>query len=115
LNYARVPSADDITGVQAIYPTTAFFSKSTLSGTVRTTANVPVFGAVVVAVNASGQPVASALTDTNGQYTIAGLDAGTYTVYAQPLDGATTAANVYTLPRIYPGQNVNTSFTARFR
>jgi Matrixin/Carboxypeptidase regulatory-like domain len=115
LNYPRVPSADDMAGVQVIYPTAAFSAKSTVSGTVRTTANAPVFGAVVVLVNSSGQPVASTLTDPNGQYTIAGLDAGNYTVYAQPLDGAITASNVYTLPRIYPGQNVNTAFTARFR
>lgn len=115
VSYQRVPSADDIAGISSIYPSASFSSKGSLSGTVRTTANIPVYGANVVAVNSSGQPVASAVTDTNGFYTIVGLDAGSYTVYAEPLNGPITAGNIYTLPRIFPGQTVNTNFTTRFR
>jgi hypothetical protein len=106
---------DDTAGVSSIYPSASLSLKGTLSGTVRSTANVPVYGAVVVAVNGTGQPVASAVTDPNGQYTIVGLESGTYTVYAEPLDGPTSSANVSTLSQIYPGQTVNTSFTTRFR
>jgi matrixin/carboxypeptidase family protein len=115
LSYPRTPSTDDMAGVSTIYPNAAFTLKGTLSGTVRTTASVPVYGAVVVAVNSGGQPVASAITDPNGQYTIAGLEAGSYFLYAEPLDEPTSAGQIYTLPRIYPAQTVNTSFTTRFR
>ena len=90
-------------------------SNATLSGTVRTTANVAVYGAVVVAVNSTGQPVASAVTDPSGRYSISGLESGTYTVYAEPLDGPTGSANVSTLSEIFAGQTVNTNFTTRFR
>jgi hypothetical protein len=74
-----------------------------------------VYGAIVVAVNANGLPVASGLTDPNGRYTISGLDAGAYTVYAESMDLPLTIGNVSTLPRIYPGMVVSTNFTTRFR
>ena len=89
--------------------------KGAIQGAVRTITNVPVYGAVVVALNASGQPVASAVTDPMGQYSIMGLDAGSYTVYAQPLDGFTTSDDFPTLSDIYPGRTVMTGFDARFR
>ncbi|HYR86835.1 MAG TPA: matrixin family metalloprotease [Terriglobia bacterium] len=111
----RTPGTDDIAGVSSIYPAASFSSKGTLRGTVRTTANMPVYGAVVVALNNSGQPVASAITDPSGQYTIMGLDSGSYTVYAQTLEGFTTSTTIKTLSEIYAGQTVDTSFTARFR
>jgi hypothetical protein len=101
--------------VSTIYPSPAFATKGTIRGTVRNTANAPVYGAIVVAVNANGLPVASGLTDPNGQYTIAGLDAGPYTVYAESMDMPLTIGNVSTLPRIYPGLVVSTNFTTRFR
>jgi hypothetical protein len=73
-----------------------------------------VFGAIVVAVNASGQPAASTLSDPSGLYTIQGLPAGSYTVYAEPLNGRIGVANIYTLTPIYPSATVNTSFTTRY-
>jgi hypothetical protein len=115
VNYAKALSTDDMIGVSTIYPSAAFAATGTLSGTVRNTSNVPVYGAIVVAVNASGQPVASAITDPGGLYTIAGLDPGTYTVYAEPMDGPFQSGNAATLARIHPGAAVNTSFTTRFR
>lgn len=114
-NYAKALSADDINGVSTIYPAATFATKGKISGTIRTTANVAVYGAIVVAVNSSGSPVATAITNPSGQYTIEGLDAGSYTVYAEPLDQPLTIGNVPTLPRIYPGQTVNTNFTTRYR
>ena len=77
--------------------------------------SAPVYGAIVVAVNATGTPVASAVTNPSGQYTIAGLDAGAYTVFAEPLDRPLEVGNLNTLSLIYPGQNVNTNFTTRYR
>jgi hypothetical protein len=115
VNYPKVLSTDDMIGVSTIYPSAAFAAKGTLSGTVRSTSNTPVYGAIVVAINASGQPVASAITDPGGLYTIAGLDPGTYTVYAEPMDAPFQSGNAATLARIYPGSAVNTSFTTRFR
>jgi hypothetical protein len=111
----RSLSADDIAGVSSIYPSAAFMSKGSVQGVVRTTTNVPVYGAVVVALNAGGQPVGSAVTDPNGQYSIMGLDGGSYTVYAQPLDGFTTSDDFDTLSDIYPAKTVMTGFNARFR
>lgn len=114
-NYPKVISTDDAAGVSTIYPAPVFATKGTLSGTVRTTTNTAVYGAIVVAVNASGQPVASALTNPNGQYTIAGLEPGPYTLYAEPLDQPVTIGNLNTLSRIYPGTPALTNFTTRFR
>jgi hypothetical protein len=68
-----------------------------------------------VAVNSSGQPVASAITNPSGTYTIEGLDAGAYTIYAEPLDQPTTINNHQSLLVIYPGSSVNSAFTTRFR
>ncbi|MBI4475306.1 MAG: matrixin family metalloprotease [Acidobacteria bacterium] len=114
-NYARALSTDDIAAISTIYPAASFATKGKLSGSVRTTANAPVYGAIVVAVNSSGQPVASAITNPSGTYTIEGLDAGAYTVYAEPMDLPFTVGNVPTLPAIYPGQTVNSTFATRYR
>ena len=65
--------------------------------------------------NANGQPVASAITDPDGKYSIAGLDAGSYTVFAEPLDQPLRVSDVPTLARINPGKVVMTNFITRFR
>jgi hypothetical protein len=111
--YQRNLSADDIAGISTLYPPAAFASKGTLSGTVRTTSDVPVYGAIVVAINANGVPVASTVTDPSGTYSIQGLDPGSYTVYAEPLSGRIGPADIGTLSAIYSG-SVNTSFTTRY-
>lgn len=46
-----------------------------------------IFGAQVVAVSDRGQPVATALTTANGDFTLTGIPAGSYRIYAEPLDG----------------------------
>jgi len=113
--YPRTLSKDDMAGISILYPSSLFAAKGKLTGVVRTTTNVPVFGAVVVAVNANGAPVASSVTDPNGSYTIEGLDAGVYTVYAEPLDGPITINNISSLSTVYPGVSVNSTFTTRAR
>jgi hypothetical protein len=107
-------SSDDIAGISTLYPPSTFASKGTLSGTVRTTSNVPVYGAIVVAVDTNGVPVASTVTDPSGLYTIQGLTPGTYSVFAEPLSGTISAGNILTLQIIYPGSSVNTNFTTRY-
>jgi hypothetical protein len=111
----RTLTTDDIAGVSSLYPSASFLSTGTLKGTVRTTANVPVFGAVVIAINSQGQSVAGVLTEPNGQYSIMGLDPGDYTVYAQTLDVFTISQNFRTLSIAYPSSTVTTGFTGRFR
>ena len=77
--------------------------------------NVPVYGAVVVALDSAGKPAGSAITDPAGQYSIMGLDPGPYTLYAQPLQVFTNSSNFPTLSEIYPTETVVTGFTATFR
>jgi hypothetical protein len=113
----RTLSADDIAGISTLYPGPSFASKGKISGIIRTTANLPVYGAIVVAVNSAGIPVASTLTDPTGAYTIEGLDACAYTVFAEPLSGRITPANIVAYApntNLYPGSDVNTNFTTRY-
>jgi hypothetical protein len=76
-----------------------------------------IFAAQVVAVNDKGVPVASALTDSAGEFTIAGIPAGAYRLYAEPLDGPVSvsdlrgvwrqAAPVTSFPTRFYGQTVH--------
>jgi len=115
LFYARALQTDDIAGVSSIYPAASYLTRGSISGTVRLTSNATVYGALVVAVNSSGQPVASTISDNRGNYVIGGLAAGTYTIYAEPMDQPFSITNVNTLGRIFPSSTVTTSFTTRFR
>lgn len=53
-----------------------------------------VFAAQVVALNDRGEPVSTALTNANGDFTIQALPAGNYRLYAEPLDGPVDARNL---------------------
>ena len=50
-----------------------------------------------------------------GETTTTAVDPGTYTVYAEPLDGPIQITNITSLLRVYPTSTVNTNFTTRFR
>jgi hypothetical protein len=113
---SRTLTADDMIGVSTLYPTAAFAARGLIEGTVRTTTNDGVFGAIVVAVGANGQPMATTVTDPDGNYSIAGLPAGSYTLLAEPMDGPFTENNFLTpLSSLYPSKTVNINFTTRFR
>lgn len=114
-NFGRVLSTDETLAISSLYPTAAFSARGGISGFVRTTGNAPVYGALVVAVNSSGQPVASAATDPDGRYTIAGLDAGSYTLFAEPMDLPFRQSNWQTSNATYPGFTAFTNFTTRYR
>lgn len=46
-----------------------------------------IIAAQVVAMNEVGQPVGTVLTDSSGEFVLAGVPAGRYRLYAEPLDG----------------------------
>lgn len=84
--------ADEVHALRQAYPDGAFAS---LTGVVKHASDDNVIaGAHVVARDASGRTVASALTSSIGAFTIGGLDAGAYTLYTTPLEGAVTVANL---------------------
>ena len=115
VNAPRVLSSDDIAGVSSIYPTSAFLTRGSISGTVRLTSNASVYGAVVVAVDSNGQPAAHGVSDPSGYYTIYGLSPGTYTIYAEPMDQPYSPSDQSTLNRVFPGPTISTGFGTRFR
>jgi hypothetical protein len=53
-----------------------------------------VFAAQVVAVNELGEPVATGLTSTTGEFELKGVPAGAYRLYAEPLDGPVDTRNL---------------------
>lgn len=97
----RSLSADDVGGLRSIYPSASF---ARFSGRVERSDASPVRGAQVVAVDLSGRPRGAILTGSDGQFLLTGLDAGTYQLYAAPLDGPVTAQN------LSGGQIVDTNF-----
>jgi uncharacterized protein (TIGR03437 family) len=83
---ARTLSTDDQIAVSVIYPTPDFSSSTgSISGHVLDTSGTAIFGAHVVAVDANGVVITSALSQSDGSYSIPGLPPGDYNVYAQPL------------------------------
>jgi hypothetical protein len=79
--------SDDRIAIATTYPkTNPTLGGATLEGRV-VGDNGGIFGAQVVALNTRGEPVATALTDASGEFTIAGVPEGRYRLYAEPLDG----------------------------
>src|ERR1051326_1957520 len=102
--------SDDRIAIAAVYPKIdPTSSGATLTGRV-TSDGSGVFAAQVVALNDHGEPVATALTDSTGNFILEGVPDGTYRVYAEPLDGPVQPTN---LDGIYRSAKV-TSFATRF-
>lgn len=104
----RSLEADDRAAIAARYPVA--LARAVIEGTVLRGGR-PVRGAHVVAESDSGEPVSSTLTDAQGRYQIEGLAAGSYAVYAEPLNGRVTSAHLQTRNS---GQAVDTDFGATF-
>jgi len=86
--------SDESIAIAGIYPhPNGSDSGATLEGRVLGDGN-PIFAAQVVALSAKGEPVATALTDQQGNFTIDGVPAGTYRLYAEPLDGPVEVSNL---------------------
>jgi len=85
--------SDDIAGASDIYPD-GDFRRATGSVTGTVTKNGQgVFGAHVVAFNlATGRLVGNYTLDTNGAFTIAGLEPGRYVLRVEPLDDGDTSS-----------------------
>lgn len=81
-------SSDDIAGAQFLYATTAMSSAAArLSGKV-TVNGAAVFGAAVIAEDATGNILQGTVSRTDGTYSMFGLPPGNYQVRATPLDPA---------------------------
>lgn len=103
---------DDRIAISTIYPKAdTTLSGGTLTGRV-VGDNGGIFAAQVVAVTPQGQPVATVLTDANGDFSISGIPAGRYRLYAEPLDGPVDvealqgswrAAKLYSFPTEFFG------------
>jgi hypothetical protein len=98
----RSLSLDDVHGARDMYPAQGFAS---IHGTIRRSAdNTVVAGAHVVARDANGRTAGGILSDPAGNFALVGLDAGSYTLYATPLDSPVSAAN------LIGGHTVQTDF-----
>ena len=85
---AKPLAADDIAGLSWLYPSGDFLSQTgTVSGTVAFGNGTPVNLAAVTLIAPGLEPV-SAFTNPDGTYTIHGVPAGQYLLYAQPLPPA---------------------------
>jgi len=86
--------SDDRVGVANLYPRNdPSTTTAKLIGRV-TGDNGGVFAAQVVALNDEDEPVATALTDSQGAFEIDGVPPGTYQLYAEPLDGPVDVRNL---------------------
>jgi matrixin/carboxypeptidase family protein len=86
--------SDDRVAIASLYPRgDPAAVGATLTGRV-TGDNGGIFAAQVVALNENGEPVATALSDQQGQFVIEGVPAGTYRLYAEPLDGPVEVRNL---------------------
>jgi hypothetical protein len=102
-------STDDIAGLRTLYGLGAAPGEGAIHGRVTTEAGDPVFGAYVSAVDAGGLVRVGVLADQDGQFVIPSLPAGTYQVYAEPLDGPFTPAE---LPAAY--SSIRNDFRLQF-
>jgi hypothetical protein len=87
-------TSDDTVAIASVYPMSEVGSMgATLQGRVMGDSG-GIFAAQVVAVNESGEPIATALTNSNGDFTLQPVPAGTYRLYAEPLNGPVDPRNL---------------------
>lgn len=87
----RSLALDDRNGLRSIYPAGSF---AQLTGRVERADSSGVVRAHVVALDAEGRVAGAALADGAGNFSLSGLDAGTYSVYADPFDNPVSAGNL---------------------
>ncbi len=101
--------SDDRIAIATIYPRSE--TGATLQGHI-SGVDGAIFAAQVVAVNADGAPVATGLSDQNGDFLLKGVPAGDYRVYAEPLDGPVAINNLTGIWRSAKGTPFPTQFAA---
>jgi hypothetical protein len=89
----RSLSTDDAGGMRHAYPSGPH---ATISGVVRRAGGGAIAGAHVVARALDGTPRGATLSASNGDFAIRGLDAGSWEIYAAPLDGPVVVGNLST-------------------
>jgi len=85
--------SDDRVAISSAYAKSRPANGATLEGRVYGD-DGGIFAAQVVAVNDSGAPVTTALTDKDGNFSLQGVPPGTYRIYAEPLDGPVNVQNL---------------------
>ena len=85
--------SDDKVAIATVYPMKDPGPGATLEGRVFGDGG-GIFAAQVVAINERGEPVATGLTRENGEFSLGGVPAGNYRVYAEPLDGPVDVRNL---------------------
>ena len=85
--------SDDKIAIATVYPVKDPGPGSTLEGRVFGDGG-GIFAAQVVAINERGEPVATGLTKENGEFSLPGVPAGNYRIYAEPLDGPVDVRNL---------------------
>ncbi|MGH9424242.1 MAG: matrixin family metalloprotease, partial [Thermoanaerobaculia bacterium] len=85
--------SDDRIAISTAYAKTKPVAGATLEGRVYGD-DGGIFAAQVVAVNDEGEPVATALSDRNGNFSLPGVPSGSYRIYAEPLDGPFSIQNL---------------------
>lgn len=84
---------DDKLSLAALYPNTrAALIGGNIRGQVRSGSGM-ILGAQVVALNDQGAPVATAMSNQDGNFELDGLPPGNYRLYAEPLDGPVDGRN----------------------
>ncbi|MBI3896288.1 MAG: matrixin family metalloprotease [Acidobacteria bacterium] len=109
----RVLQSDDRITAAALYPAATFAAQSgTISGKITSSIGTSIKSAHVIAIeHPEGVPLASQLTNENGDYTLAGLPPGTYRVMVEPLNGPISLSNGWSSSFYSDGQaNFATTF-----
>lgn len=102
--------SDDRIGVATIYADGAATDRGgVLRGRVSGNGG-GIFAAQVVAMNDRGEPVATALTNSAGEFTLTAVPDGTYRLYAEPLDGPVDPKNLSPYWRHAPATSFPTQF-----
>jgi hypothetical protein len=78
--------SDDRVAISTAYAKTKPASGATIEGRVYGD-DGGIYAAQVVAENDEGEPVATTLSDKNGNFSLQSVPVGTYRIYAEPLDG----------------------------